>query len=229
MATPAITTEHEPDALLRRAQEAAYRLPADFAGFVAEVRWATDRVRAAGTVRVTGPTAVDLRRTDGDPEDPDDGAYQAALRELASLVGHRWAQPYEEGDGRWGKRFGADDGSLGGRAVILEGDPFSSSYRVADALVGQVDRRMGTARFSIVIHARTAAPDGRCLPAHFSVYHWAADSGRLTRAESFHDTYVDVGDVALPGSRRVVAATDRGLERRELHLAGHALLAGDRP
>ena len=225
MATRALVTDREPDALLRQAQEAAYRLPPGFGGFTADLSCTTDAAQGRGTLRVSGPSAMETA-FDGDAGD-DVRAF--AQREVASMVGHRWAQPYEEGDGRYAKQFGQDDGgTLAGRLVVLDGDPFSSSYRVADGQVVQVNRAMGGGRFSIVIHARTSAPDGRSLPAHFSVYHWATDNGRLTRADSFSDSYTVVGGVALPAARRVVSATDDGLSRRELRLSHHVLVGGDR-
>jgi hypothetical protein len=223
LTTRALTTDREPDELLRHAQEAAYRLPAGSGGFTAEVLWATDAAEARGTLRVSGPSDLEIVLDDEGQE-----ARAGAQRELASMVGHRWAQSYEEGDGRHEKHLGPEDGLLAGRLVVLDGDPFASSYRVADGAVVQVNRTMGGGRFSIVITARTVAPDGRVLPAQFSVFHWAADSGRLTRTESFSDRYAVVAGVALPAARRVVSATDAGISRRELRLTGHVLLGGER-
>ena len=224
MATRALLQEHDPDQLLRQAHDAAYRLPADFVGFTAQLTCSTDEGSARGRVRVTGPSALELA-FEGDAEE---SVRQMVHRELVSMVGHRWPQSYEEGDGRYEKDLGSA-GALAGRLVVLQGDPFSSSYGVADGHVVQVDRTMGGGRFSIVIHARSAAPDGRSLPAQFSVYHWTLDTGRLTRADSFTDSYVVTGGVALPAARRVVSATDAGLSRRQLRLSGHALLETDRP
>lgn len=224
MATRALVTDREPDELLRQAQEAGYRLPVGFGGFTAELLWSTDTAEARGTLRVSGPSDLEIVFDGGGDEE----TGLAAQRELASMVGHRWAQSYHEGDGRHPKHFGPGDGALAGRLVVLDGDRFASSYRVADGAVVQVNRTMGSGRFSIVIHARTTAPDGRFLPAHFSVYHWATDSGRLTRAESFSDSYAVVGGVALPAARRVASATDAGLSRRELRLSHHVLVGRDR-
>jgi hypothetical protein len=225
LVTRAVLTDRDPDELLREAQQVAYRLPAGFGGFTARLSCATGEAHATRTVRVGGPGDVVVRFDSEVSEE----LRQAAQRELASMVGHRWAQAYEDGDGRYSKRLGPEDGPLAGRLVILEGDPFASSYRVADGQVAQVNRTMGASRFSIVIHARTAAPGGRFLPQQFSVYHWAADSGQFLRADSFSDTYVEVAGVLLPASRTVVTADGSGLGRREIRLAGHELLAGARP
>ncbi len=223
MVTHAPMTDREPDELLRQAHEAAYRLPPGFGGFAAELSCTTDAAEARGTLRVSGPSALDFAFDD----DVGGDLRAFAQREVASMVAHRWALTYEEGDGRFAKSFGPDAGAVAGRLVVLEGDPFSSSYVVVDGQVGQVNRTTPGGRFSIVIHARTAAPDGRFLPAHFSVFHWATDSGRLSRADSFSDSYAIVDGVALPAARRVVSATDEGLSRWELRLGNHVLIGAD--
>jgi len=209
------------DDLLRTAQEAAYRLPPGFGGFAAAICCSEGGQWAEGTVRAWGPGDVEVDL------DGDEGVGQWARRELASMVGHRWTSPYEEGDGRYAKRLDGPPDALGGQVVVLDGDPFSSSYRVAGGGVAEVNRTMGSQRFTIVVHARTAAADGRLLPAEFSVHHWDG-SGRLVRSDGYSDEYVEVEGVPLPARRRVVSAGDLGLERRELRLSDHALVAEGR-
>ena len=226
MATRALEADTAPDELLRAAHEAAYRLPPGFGGFTADVTCVAPGALALGSLRVASDGRSELA-LGGVAEDDD--LHRAAQRDLASMVAHRWASRYEDGDGRYAKHLGEGDADgdgdeLDGCLVTLEGDPFASSYRVAGGQVVQVNRTMGPVRFSIVICARTAAPDGRLLPAQFTVHHWDAETGRLTRSESVSDTYATVGDVVLPATRRVVTATDAGLQRRELRLTGHRLL-----
>lgn len=76
-------------------------------------------------------------------------------------------------------------------------------------------------RFVIAVSERLHVDDGRYLPAHFTVFHWSTESGRLVRADHFTDTYVPVDGVFLPARRQVVSATDAGLTTRVLELAEH--------
>jgi hypothetical protein len=147
-----------------------------------------------------------------------------ASRELASLVAHRWPQAYGSGDGRYPKETDPDDRHPLGLLVMLRGDPLSSSYRVQDRQVTQINRHHPGGRFSIVIQARMTAPDGRGLPTQFAVCHWDG-TGRLIRSDLYSDAYRNVEGVLLPERRRVATADDRGLTTRELRLTQHALAA----
>lgn len=180
------------DDVLRAAQLAAYRFPPDFAGFRAEVRTSAGDT---GSVTVTGgrEVTVDLPGVAADAE--------WVRGEIASIVGHRWAARYAEGDGRWRKRLDGD------RVVLLD-DPFSSAYRVSEGMIAEVHRSTGDVRFSIVIGERVPTADGRWLPSTFMVVHWNVAQARLVRAEHYRDAYVLVGEVhLLPAHREVVSAT----------------------
>ena len=194
------------DVLLRRAHQAGYRLPPDFPGFTATVRTASGDT---GRLVVRGRTDLDLTF---------DGTTTAdahwAREELASMVSHRWAARYDDGDGRWDKRADSD-------TVRLLDDPFDSAYRLRDELISEVHRTAGDVRFVIAVSGRATVPDGRHLPTHFTVFHWATGTGQLVRAEHYVDAYVPVGDVQLPARRQVVAATAEGLTTRTLTLSDH--------
>lgn len=216
----ALVSDGEADEALRRAHEAAYRLPAGFGGFAATVSCSDGVVTVRGVMRSAGEAELDLTFEPG--VDPDGELCAWGRREIGSMVSHRRAQSYEHGDGRYDKTFGAGE-DLGGRMVVLAGDPFSSSYRVGEGQITEVHRAMGPTRFSVIIHSRVVAPAGRGLPACFTVHHWAAEGG-LARTDVFTDAYVPVDGVMLPERRLVVTAGATGLERRELRFDGHALL-----
>jgi hypothetical protein len=200
----------DPDVLLRRAHEAGYRFPSTFAGFSATIRTSAGDT---GTVTVTGRTAVDLT-FDGSPSDEADWVRG----EIASIVSHRWASGYDDGDGRWTKR--AD-----GETVTILDDPFDSAYRLRDNHISEVHRTVGASRFVISVSERVRTADGRYLPVHFTVFHWGTGSGRLTRADHFTDAFALVDGVYLPSRRQVVSATDEGLRTRVLELAEHRVRA----
>jgi hypothetical protein len=198
------------DVLLRRAHRAGYRLPHDFPGFSATVHTGSGD---AGRLVVRGRTDLALTF---------DGTTTAdahwARQELASMVSHRWASRYDDSDGRWAKRADRDAGV---DTVKVLDDPFDSAYRLRDEMISEVHRTAGDIRFVIAVSERTTVPDGRYLPTHFTVFHWATATGQLIRAEHFVDLYVPVGDVHLPARRQVVAATADGLTTRTLTLSDH--------
>jgi hypothetical protein len=200
----------DPDVLLRRAHDAGYRFPSNFGGFTATIRTSAGH---SGTVTVTGRTEVELA-VDGEPSD--DLAW--ARGEIASIVSHRWASGYDEGDGRWSKR-------TDGETVTMLDDPFDSAYRVRDNHISEVHRTVGDSRFVISVSERLRTADGRHLPVHFTVFFWDTASGRLTRADHFTDAFVLVDGVYLPSRRQVVSASDEGLSTRVLDLTDHEVRA----
>lgn len=196
------------DAALEQAHDATYRFPSGFAGFEAAVRTGTG---ARGTVRVAGRRSVELVVDGGE------GADVAWVRdEIASIVSHRWPSSYADGDGRYAKKIDGD-------VVSLLDDPFASAYRVGGSGVTEVHRSIGETRFTIVIAERHPLPDGRYLPAHFTVFSWNVESGRLVRADHFRDNYVAVDGVHLPARREVTSGTDEGLTTRWLELTDHTI------
>lgn len=219
-ATDATATSRHLDELLGGAHASAYRLPADFPGFSATVSMAGAGFRALGSLRATGPDCVEV--TISAPE-----AEQAwAAKELASMIAHRWHQPYDAADGRHPKATDEEVDHPLGRLVRLLGDPYSSSYRVLDGQVTVVERNMGPMRFCIVVHERAPAPERRSVPTTFTVTYWNAATGALTRTDSYRDAYSAIDGFLLPASRRVVTASDDGLVARELRLSDVRVLAG---
>lgn len=222
MATTADTVgnDRHAHAAMREAHDAAYRLPEGFGGFTARVTYIEDARRVEGTLRVSGPRAIEL-------DLPVDEAARGWLtREIGSIAGHRWHLPYDEADGGHTLALSAADDSPLGQFVRVANDRLDSSYRVADGGISQVNRTMGTLRFSIQIQARIMTADGRALPAHFTVFYWNTEDGRLTRSDVYHDEYVAIADVYLPAARRIITADDNGISVREVRFDGHEVLAG---
>lgn len=219
--TPPTEVANDPaaHALLRAAHEAGYRFPAGFAGFTARVTYSGNGT-ATGTVTVRAPRDLMLDL------DTDEQSYGWVRQEIASIAGHRWPTPYEQGDGRWTITLGPDDGHALGRQVTMHDDPFSSSYRVRDGRIGEVTRQMGQTRFSIITQEHLELPDGRFLPSAFTVGYWSLEGNRLTKSDVYADEYVEVDGVWLPRSRRVVTLSDEGISARQITLSDHQLLTG---
>jgi hypothetical protein len=205
-------------ALLHAAHDRGYRYPPDFGGFEADLTFSGPEEDASGTVKVAGSRAVELTIVAGD------AARGWLRRELGSMVGHRWHLPYEQADGENTLELGDDEDDLLGVTIDVKQDRYDSSYRVLAGEISQVNRAMGRVRFSIQIQARDSAPDGRTLPAHFTVFYWDTDSGRLSRADVYRDVYATVDGVSLPVCRQIISAGDDGISTRRMELSNHRLL-----
>lgn len=221
--TATVTNDPAAHAALRAAHEGSYRFPQGFAGFTANftVVFGTvgDFRSIAGSVEVVDPRTVEITA---------DGSDELAgwvKKELASMAGHRWGTPYEQGDGRWTLTIDASSDHPLGRLVTVHDDPFKSSYRVRDGRISQVVRTMGQTTFTISMQSHRPAPDGTVLPETFTVAFWDLAVGRLTRSDIYADAYAEVDGVLLPAVRRVLSATDAGIEGREFRLSGWKLRA----
>jgi len=207
------------DDICRVAYEACYRWPATFGGFSATITLAGPGWRVAGTVvaRAPGDVVVDLP-----------GVDQAAwvTRQLSVLVAHRWYRPYEWGDGRWPKVAGSSTAHPLGTLIRLAGDPYSASYRVLDGQFSQINREMYGQRFSVLVHRRDFAPDGRSVAAVYTATYWETATGRLLGSDAHLDRYAPVDGILLPRRCRVISAQDGGLVLRELRLRDLTLLPG---
>lgn len=215
----ASTAPSPADELLGAAARSTYRYPAGFAGFDARLRLDTD----AGSAETPVAVRVDDGRVTVEGERSSE--LEWATDQLRSVVSHRLARPYEEGDGVHGKRL-REDGSPLGKLVELD-DPMSSSYRVDDGRITLVTRRPEGRPFSIAVQGRTPAPDGSAVPTEFTVFFWDGE-GRLEAAEAYSDEYVAAGSLLLPATRLVVRANDEGILVRRLSLSDHALVGAGR-
>jgi Protein of unknown function (DUF3386) len=201
------------DALLREAHEKGYRFPLSFEGFTATVQWETPGGSGEGTTRVA---------LHGDPRVEAQGLDEWAAGQLRSVIGHRSARSYEDGDGATPKRI-VDDAHALGQKVALE-DDLDSSYIVGGGQIAAVTRTAHGTRFTIIVQGRTPAGDGTSVPTEFCVAFWDTD-GALKASEAYTDTYVDLDGVLVPASRMVVRADADGLSVRKVVLTEHAPLA----
>lgn len=199
------------DALLSEAHARGYRFPKTFPGFSAEVTWEGPDGAGAGTVVARLQEGVDLDVRD---------VPEWAEGQLRSIVSHRSARTYADGDGATPKRVAAT--STLGQSIELD-DEMNSSYLVGNGQISAVTRSAHGARFTIVVQGRTEAGDGTAVPTTFCVAFWDAEE-RLAAAEAYTDTYTDVSGVLLPESRSIVRADSDGLTARRLVLSDHAPL-----
>ena len=213
----AIQTEDsaQADALVRRAHERAYRYPASFEGFRAELLWRTESASGHGSVVArTGPE-VDVE-VDGGEQD-----LAWVTRELRSIVGHRQASDYDRGDGAHEKRLAVVRSCA--RASSSSSATLSSRRTASEAARSRPSpgRWAGSGSRSSSTSVRSS-PAAATLPVAFTVFFWDSETGALTATEAYRDVVVEVDRIFLPASRRVVRGDSSGLSVRELELSEHA-------
>src|ERR1044072_1946159 len=160
-------------ALLREAHEKGYRFPVSFEGFTARIHWETPDGGGEGAARI---------ELQGGPRVEAEGIDDWAAGQLRSVIGHRSARSYEDGDGMTPKRVTDADHALG-QKVELE-DDLDSSYLVGGGQIAGVTRTAHGTRFTIIVQGRTPVGDGTSVPTEFCVAFWDED-GTLQASEAY--------------------------------------------
>jgi len=204
-------------AMLQAAHDRAYRYPENFAGFQAALRYRTDEESLQGTITIHSPDTIRLEL--GGRE----GEMLALQREIASLCAHRWYAPYSAGDGRYTLSLDENAQHPLGQLILFHDDPFNSSYRIQDGSVVQINRQMGTTRFTIHIQEHTHIEENKTLPRQFTVAYWDTNQKRLMRTTSYTDHYTPVEGYYLPASRRMIIYDDKGVSTHVIEFSAHKL------
>lgn len=192
-----VSIEDDPKArdLLRRASEKTYRWPKDFAGFEAGLVISHQGRAVKGTVRVKLGEDVVVTL-------PDEDIKQWAQGQIGMMAVHRGPRMFETADGRHKLTLGADDNHPLGRMVLIHGDGMNSRYRIKEDRIQQIQRTPPHVKFTINVEDSLTTRDGKFLTSRYSVYYFSPD-GQLRQVESYWDTPALVGDLYLPGQRRV--------------------------
>ncbi len=215
IATQTNTAAHK---ILQAAHERVYRYPEGFTGFQAALRYTTDENILEGSVAIHSPTDITLT-LEGKEE-----TLQPLQREISSLSGHRWYASYSAGDGRYTLSLDENAQHPLGQLIIFHDDPFTSSYRVKNGSIVQINRQKGTTRFTIQIHEQTSVEQDRTLPRQYTVAYWNTDEKRLTRSMSYTDLYVAVEGYYLPSSRRIIIYDNAGVHVHVIEFSVHKLV-----
>ncbi len=212
-----ITTNAAAHQMLEAAHGHAYRYPENFGGFKAVVRYATDERSCEGRVFIRSPKDITLE-LDGKEDE-----LKMLQHEIASLCGHRWYAPYSTGDGRYTLSLDENVGHPLGQLVVFQDDPFRSSYRIKDGSVVQINRQMGTTKFTIYIQEHVSVEGGGKLPRQFTVAFWDTEQKRLMRSVVYTDYYTRVEGYYLPTSRRIIVYNDEGVSAYVIGFSAHEL------
>ncbi len=211
------TTNTTAHAMLEAAHDRAYRYPENFAGFQAALRYRTDEESLEGTITIHSPDNITLEL------DGREGEMQALQREIASLCAHRWHAPYSAGDGRYTLSLDENAQHPLGQLILFHDDPFQSSYRIKDGSVVQINRQMGTTRFTIHIPEHTRVEENKTLPRQFTVAYWDTTQKRLMRMTSYTDHYLPVEGYYLPTYRCIIIYDDTGVSTHVIEFSAHKL------
>jgi hypothetical protein len=190
------------DALLAEAFAGRYAYPEGFAGFTARARFGLEGAGVASTVALCGAGDVEAV-PDFDDADDDENLLQE-LRSLSRLL---WPHDYQRGEGRFDKSLAEDSHPLG-VLVTLHDDPHQATFRVRGGRIAQMTRRHGDLVEVVRIERWHSRPDGRVIPARFSVEFW--DEGRADplRVDRYWDLYRPLAGEIVPLVRRVEHRTD---------------------
>ncbi len=213
-----VNTNTEAHAMLQAAHSRAYRYPEGFAGFKAVLRYSTDEKNYEGKIIIHSPNDIKFE-IEGKEEE-----LKTLRHEVASLCGHRWHAPYSAGDGRYTLSLDENTEHPLGQLIIFQDDPFKSSYRIKEGSVVQINRQMGTMRFTIYVQELINVEGSRTLTGQFTVAFWDTEQKRLTRTLVYTDRYVPLEGYSLPASRRMIAYDDEGISTHVIAFSAHELV-----
>ena len=131
-------------------------------------------------------------------------------RTIKSMLSHRMAS----NDSSRQKKpvaFGPQDHHPLGRKILI-GDKYSSSYRIHEDQILEVDRQMDEKRLLISVLDTEKTAAGHYLPRHFFVTVFDRASGSVESASAYTDAYQKLGNSFFPKSRRIVS-TKKGKTR----------------
>jgi hypothetical protein len=198
-------------AVLREAHEARANWKAGFPGFTADAVYRLNGKEARGTITVKSDFSIEYAL--GDKE------LETALRpSFASLIMHRRgggeAPNYQ---GTWRDT----QPHLLGRAINLN-DELGSFYRIRDRQIMEVNRVMGSQRFTNTVLENEATKLG-FLPRAWSVAYYDRETSKLLRTSTTQVSWTWIGDVFLPATLQTVNAHDAGTDVSRLELTNHRL------
>ena len=199
-----------PVRLLHDAHEARANWGKDFPGFSADARFEINGRTVRGKITV-GPD-YDIKYDLGDRE------MENAIRpSFASLIMHR-----RGGSPTYQATWKDSAGHPLGRAINLN-DEHKSFYRVRDRQILQVNRSMGSQRFTNNVFENEETKFG-FLPRLWNVAYYDNQTNALIRVSTTRVTWTWAGDAFMPATLDTVNAHAEGTDVSRLTLSNHRLL-----
>ena len=215
---PPAGAQDDPQAreLLRRAFEKTARWPADFKGFTADLTVNVDGKSHTGSVTIK--SAQDSAVSLADAE-----VQKWATGTIGMIAVHRGPRTFDQSDGKSVLTLDSGAAHPLGRTIHIH-DALNSYYRVKDDRITQINRTMGSMKFTINVEDSAMTADNKCLTTRYTVYYFNPQDGCLTNVESFTDSHIRVGQADLPASRRIISAENGTVSVKTLTFSNHRLL-----
>lgn len=186
----------------------------NFKGFSAQAAVYLDGRHSSGHVTVKPDGEVSF---DGTPKLEDEAAREWVNDQLHSMVIHRVpnsglrAKPVLSFADK-------DEAHPLGRLVNFHGGRFASTYRLRDDEIIVVNRSLGRENMSLQMLESERNADNKVLPRAYQVQYRDAQSGAITRVETFRNRWQRFGKFDLPESLAQTVSSSGGVSVRSLKL-----------
>lgn len=204
--------------LLRQAQGAVQKWPEGFAGFAARVGYGNVAGVEQGEARLVPPSPAAI-----------DGLTGAARRVVERMLGEAanacCPRFFEHGDGRFAVTLEAETAE-GERVIRVHTDEVERLEWVLDArgYLRRCEQTVGSVRTATAFEVFMRTTPGRALPTRVRRTRYDATTGAVLGSELIADTFVRIGHVWLPASRRVTASNLGASRTLFVELRDHVLL-----
>lgn len=194
------------EALMQEAARTRYTWSPDAVAVSGKIAWEKDGKAGAGTFRSV------LRQRGGLTITPEgDTPVPAEVNEhVASMINHRVPPAPGTAERPQPPSVIVIEDDERGPLILTVGDPMQSTQRVKDGKLVQVNRVMGSRRFTIDVSEFAKTPDSlRVYPAAFTVTWWDAATGKKTEKQTFTTQGFEVvGGQMFPRAEKVVSDKD---------------------
>ena len=194
---PKFEPSQDASALLEAAREHREVFHEDFPGCRSDLLIHVDGEAHRGSMLFKPPITLEVQLDNKE-------LRKEVKRTIKSMLSHRMAS----NDSSRQKKpvaFGPEDHHPLGRKILI-GDKYSSSYRIHDNQILEVDRQMDEKRLLISVLDTEKTTTGRYLSRHFFVTVFDRASGSVKSASAYTDAYQKLGNSYFPKSRRIVSA-----------------------
>lgn len=193
---PKFEPSQDASALLEAAREHREVFHEDFPGCRSDLLIHVDGAVHRGSMLFKPPITLEVQLDDKE-------LRKEVKRTIKSMLSHRMA-PNDSPQRKKPVAFGPEDHHPLGRKILI-GDKYSSSYRIHDDQILEVDRQMDEKRLLISVLDTEKTPTGRYLPRHFFVTVFDRASGSVESASAYTDAYQKLENSFFPKSRRIVS------------------------
>ena len=186
----------------------------DFNRFTAKVSVFFDDRRSQGMVTVKPDGDVSF---DGEPKLDDEAAREWVRDQLHSLVIHRVPSSGIQSKPVLSFADKEEEHPLG-RLLTFHGGRFASTYRIRDDEIAVVNRSLGRENMSLQMLETERNAENKVLPRAYQVQYRDAQTGAITRVETFRNRWQRLSKLDLPETLAQTVSSATGVSVRSLKL-----------